>query len=887
MTGAAFLALLLQLGLVVRFSLANPFCGTPPRPHCRNVPLNDDPAFDSTHEIMRAITENRADDSSQEFETWDATTSSWLYNEAARYSSRTDYARQVFIPKGRFTVKRSLPLPYYTQLVGAGVDETILEFLPDEGYCSSGQQRSVVDAFGYEWVGEGLRPRQDLPPEGATWTPQNNFYRRLADLTIDMTAVSASGCVGIGWTLSQATSLSNVRVIMGKGSDSVGLFMAEGSGGMLADVEFEGGKLGMEVGNQQFTCRNVTVRDASEAGVHLIWGWQWVFKSLTVINSPVGLRFGSGEPSGSAGAVTLLDSSFLCVGVGVELLPSLPQSDNTYGEAHVALDNVMWDPNRPLRGHSDGKPSSRPPRGHFDGNPSSFTVVRISRVDPKDDEALLIGPPRGWVEQWVYGNIWYKHADHAVRTTLDIPAVYGAVARPEALAPPLPAEKHHGPRPSPFFEMGRPSWASWHSSRPESDARFIDVTAPPYSAVGDGVTIVSRILQRAVDDAARQGDILFLPHGRYMLDETLHVPSGSRILGEAWTNLVAADRPSGSSAFGNSLEPVPLVQVGREGERGMAHLVDLNLLASGPQPGCIMLQWHLGQIEPGDTGMWDVHMRVGGSVGTLIRNTNCSRLDGIQDLALCGGVHLLMHISRGGSVYVEGTWGWVADHDLDSPAPEGFRDQINVFNARGFLCESLGPVFLYGTGFEHSLLYQYNFDGAANVFAAMLQTETPYMQPVTPFMHSQPSIYFNELQTLGSDPRTASDFCTEAQSGQCEMSLALRLKNSSNIWIYGAGFYSFFNSWSQDCIVRLGPNNRISPDCQAHMLSVSDSVDIHTLMLSVHGGVFMKELDDLYSRSRENLMALVSTAIFDGNTRENGFSTAQPLSTKRECRACI
>lgn len=78
--------------------------------------------------------------------------------------------------------------------------------------------------------------------------------------------------------------------------------------------------------------------------------------------------------------------------------------------------------------------------------------------------------------------------------------------------------------------------------------------------------------------------------------------------------------------------------------------------------------------------------------------------------------------------YVQ-VWGWVADHDIDKGS------NLNVYNTRGLLCESQGPVWMYGTAMEHSVLYQYNLYGAKNIFMGAIQTETPYYQPSknTPF----------------------------------------------------------------------------------------------------------------------------------------------------------
>ena len=41
----------------------------------------------------------------------------------------------------------------------------------------------------------------------------------------------------------------------------------------------------------------------------------------------------------------------------------------------------------------------------------------------------------------------------------------------------------------------------------------------------------------------------------------------------------------------------------------------------------------------------------------------------------------------------QGTWVWVADHDLDPP-----NAQLSLFNGRGLYSQSAGPVWMIGTG---------------------------------------------------------------------------------------------------------------------------------------------------------------------------------------------
>jgi hypothetical protein len=80
----------------------------------------------------------------------------------------------------------------------------------------------------------------------------------------------------------------------------------------LLDLVFNGGKYGMSVGNQQFTVRNVTVKNANTA-VNAIWNWGqqsfhlygisipehclstgWTFQGISIIQCQVGFDLKTG-----------------------------------------------------------------------------------------------------------------------------------------------------------------------------------------------------------------------------------------------------------------------------------------------------------------------------------------------------------------------------------------------------------------------------------------------------------------------------------------------------------------------------------------------------------------------------------------------------------------
>jgi glucan 1,3-beta-glucosidase len=126
---------------------------------------------------------------------------------------------------------------------------------------------------------------------------------------------------------------------------------------------------------------------------------------------------------------------------------------------------------------------------------------------------------------------------------------------------------------------------------------------------------------------------------------------------------------------------------------------------------------------------------------------------------------------------------------------------------------------MYGTAAEHNQLYNYQVTNAENVFMGLIQTETPYYQanpnslvPFTP-------------QESWNDPDFAS--CT---TDACRKAWGLRVTNSSNIYVYGAGLYSFFENYEQTCI---GEDS-----CQENMVEV-DCSDVHIFGLSTIATVNM------------------------------------------------
>ena len=135
--------------------------------------------------------------------------------------------------------------------------------------------------------------------------------------------------------------------------------------------------------------------------------------------------------------------------------------------------------------------------------------------------------------------------------------------------------------------------------------------------------------------------------------------------------------------------------------------------------------------------------------------------------------------------------------------------QISVFTGRGTLIESQGPCWFYGSGSEHSALYRYQLYKAKNIYIGHLQSESPYYQPSP----AAPRPFGKQLSFPG-DPK----FKCKDGKDSCKSSWALRVIDSSNIYMHGLGMYSFFVGYNQEKCIH-------SYSCQERLLEVKGVTD--------------------------------------------------------------
>ena len=69
----------------------------------------------------------------------------------------------------------------------------------------------------------------------------------------------------------------------------------------------------------------------------------------------------------------------------------------------------------------------------------------------------------------------------------------------------------------------------------------------------------------------------------------------------------------------------------------------------------------------------------------------------------------------------------------------------------------------------------------------------------------------------------------------CYKTFALRIYNSTYIYVYGAGFYSFFNNYDQGCLLTEG--------CQQFMVALEQSEGVYLYALNTKAATNMVEVD--------------------------------------------
>lgn len=639
----------------------------------------------------------------------------------------------VYFPAGTYLVSEPIIALYYTQLIGDAKNPPTLRATSDFNGSA------VIDADPFIPGGNGTQ----------YYINQNNFYRSVRNFVIDLTCMNATSTgTGIHWQVSQATSLANIVFRMSKAEDTAhqGIFMENGSGGYMGDLIFHGGKYGMNVGNQQFTVRNVTFNYVKTA-VFNFWNWGWTFQHVVINDCQVGFDL----ITPGVGAIAVIDA--IVTNTPIFIRNSSPSPGKLAGS--LVLNNVEL----------------------------SNVLVAVADV-------VLAGTTESQkIDSWGRGNVYNATSPDPTFTQGNITSVSKSASLLD--------------RSGNIFGKTQPQYADY------SPDQFVSVKS--HGAKGDGITDDTEALQ-AVFDKYSGCKIVFFDAGTYVVTSTLAIPAGTRMVGEAWSVIAGS-----GEVFQDIGNPQVVVQVGEPGSQGVTEISDIVFTTMGPASGAIVVQWNVRQPHghSGAAGMWDTHIRLGGTAGTDVSASQCREIGGTLS-EYCSAAFLGLYLAPHSTAYLQGTWVWAADHNLDPPAP----GDIILPSARGILSQTAGPVWLIGTASEHHTIYQYNLVHARNHYMGFIQTETPYGQPVPPV----PRPF--TIDPAYHDPLYPANLTS---------SWAVSVQNSSNITIFGAGLYSFFQNFSSVC------SHSIS--CQSQILDVDSHSSVAIYSLSTVGATFQVSLD--------------------------------------------
>jgi glucan 1,3-beta-glucosidase len=456
-----------------------------------------------------------------------------------------------------------------------------------------------------------------------------------------MTKIPANvSATGIHWPTAQTTSIQNVVFNMNAaaGTQHQGLFIEEGSGGFMTDLVFNGGSYGLNVGNQQFTTRNLTFNNVDTA-INQLWDWGWTYHGVSINNCRVGLNMSAGGPTAiNVESITFVDSEIRNTDIGI--VTSVREGSQPAAAGSLYLENVKM--------YNVGTAVLGPNVTYVPG--SSGVIVENAGAD--GHRYLPNGP-------------------------IDTRGPIAPSKRPASL---LGASGKYYTRSKPQY--GDVPLSGFLSAR-------------DLGCSGNGKKDDTAALQAAILKAKAEKKILFIDAGYYMVTNTIYIPAGSKIVGEALATVILS-----TGEFFNDMDsPQAVVKVAEPGEYGFAELSDLILSTKGQQKGAVLMEYNLGTYEGEPSGLWDVHTRIGGFAGSDLQTAQCEKTPDVkitmknldQD---CIAAYMSIHVTKWASgLYMENNWLWTADHDLDDATNN--NTQITIYAGRGLLIESLqGRIWL-------------------------------------------------------------------------------------------------------------------------------------------------------------------------------------------------
>jgi len=284
-------------------------------------------------------------------------------------------------------------------------------------------------------------------------------------------------------------------------------------------------------------------------------------------------------------------------------------------------------------------------------NSSSFLIqnckfdgVTTSIQDTGAGKVLLAGSAGEIsIDSWGFGNIITGESGSA---TFQNGNYIPAANRSTNLLAPSSSSSRGSTQPGSFFSRSAPTYDD------QSVSAFVNVKA--MGARGDGVSDDAAILNQILASASNASQIVFFPYGVYAVSDTLNVPVGSRIVGQAWPAIVGT-----GDKFQDMANPRVVLQVGHSGSVGVIEISDMLVSVKGPAAGAVLLEWNVHESSQGSAAMWNTPLPVGGNIGSDLQAANCPS-SATTPSPECIAASLLLHMTPGSSGYLENVWAWVS-----------------------------------------------------------------------------------------------------------------------------------------------------------------------------------------------------------------------------------
>ncbi|KAH8894478.1 glycoside hydrolase family 55 protein [Thozetella sp. PMI_491] len=451
------------------------------------------------------------------------------------------------------------------------------------------------------------------------------------------------------------------------------------------------------------------------------------------------------------------------------------------------------------------------------------TIIDSSTVKV-GTSAVLAGSIRPG-SAWVRGNVY---ATSSKVKGLDGDKI--AVSRPEVLV-----------NATGFYHtVVQPTYADF---QPSQIVNIKEVAAHP--VMGDGVADDAKSIQEILNQSV--GKVVYFPYGIYLLSDTVEVPPGSRLVGEAFTQLSAT-----GPKFQDPRNPRPMIRVGKPGDVGLAQMHDIMFTVADVLPGAVLVEVNMAGEKPGDVGFFFCNFRIGGAAGSKVWN-NCARPQ------TCNAARLAAHLTTTSSSYWENTWAWSGDLDVDGGG------NVLASPAGGFLIEAQKGTWMLGMGSEHHDLYQVNINNAKNVFIGLMEGETSHWQG-NGTTYYPPDPWSGTL--LPSDP----DFkwCAP-NNAQCRMGLYQIVRNSTGINLYSQGWWTFVMGPSRTfCSTDCQDNGAIYEGNSRFFVYGLEAINVKNLVLEPEAGGTTISAIVTHDENRGSVHDVFSTSVVAAYLRQSG-----------------